>query len=712
MIYGILLESCRDGVCETYGPATWKRIVQDLNFEHESFTTLGRYEANIIERVAECLAEVLHEGTPDLYMQFFGECFVRFFTNYGYDKILRVAGRHFRDFLLSIDQLHDSNRFSFPKMKSPLFHVTDEDENGAVLHYKSKRRGFQRYIIGQLKECAARFFKEEISIRIQDDVSSNEYTHIVFRVDFHNYQMKTIGKRFIQNPTLPDVTSATFFKVFPFAIILDPQMRIFHIGDSVKNVFPPKTQLIGRHLDDVFCLLRPDILLEWNRVLSYGRHIVFVIESRIALQPASSIIVKQLGTAHATSHLRLKGQMKLISAWNMIAFLCHPELTTAEEMLSVGLFLHDINFYDGSSEILIAGMQHARTLQAAIDKQQAWITKLQGSKHELMEWRRKGKRLLYNIMPRHIAQMLQEGVLANSICESHKLITVLFAYSIDFKDVVQKLAPQQIVESINAIVNAFDQCSEHFDVFKVETKADSSYMVVSGIQDRGPTNQRRASTASGSSITSVAFSEELNGDLKNPLGLNQAEVIAGLALEMLASSKKVINPVTGQPFRLKTGFHSGSAVGGIVGAKNVQYCLFGDTVNTASRITTTGEPGRIHISDTAYLLLKGSPYFEVENKGPTELKGKGIVETYWLVGPKSTYTTAIELDPLLLVEERHSVSGHSHHHHGSPRHHHTGSHDSHNRNVADGRGSQASQRLSTTINKASHPTGGCPFSGH
>jgi hypothetical protein len=92
-------------------------------------------------------------------------------------------------------------------------------------------------------------------------------------------------------------------------------------------------------------------------------------------------------------------------------------LTTTEEMLSVGLFLHDLNFYDGSSEILIAGMQHARSLQAAIDQQQAWITKLQSSKHELVEWRRKGKRLLYNMMPRHIAQMLQEGVLANSICE-------------------------------------------------------------------------------------------------------------------------------------------------------------------------------------------------------------------------------------------------------------------------------------------------------
>jgi guanylate cyclase len=82
------------------------------------------------------LSEILHEGGPDLYMQFFGECFVKFFTNYGYDKILRVAGRHFRDFLHSIDQLHDSTRFSFPKMKSPLFHVTEEDDNGAVLHYK------------------------------------------------------------------------------------------------------------------------------------------------------------------------------------------------------------------------------------------------------------------------------------------------------------------------------------------------------------------------------------------------------------------------------------------------------------------------------------------------------------------------------------------------------------------------------------------------
>lgn len=70
------------------------------------------------------------------YMKFFGECFVRFFTTYGYDKILRVAGRNLRDFLHSIDQLHDSTRFSFPEMKSPLFSVAEEDEQGIILMYK------------------------------------------------------------------------------------------------------------------------------------------------------------------------------------------------------------------------------------------------------------------------------------------------------------------------------------------------------------------------------------------------------------------------------------------------------------------------------------------------------------------------------------------------------------------------------------------------
>jgi hypothetical protein len=69
-------------------------------------------------------------------MHFFGQAFVTFFSQFGFEKILRVAGRNFRDFLYSIDQLHESNRFTFPHMKSPMFFVEGEDEKGAYLHYQ------------------------------------------------------------------------------------------------------------------------------------------------------------------------------------------------------------------------------------------------------------------------------------------------------------------------------------------------------------------------------------------------------------------------------------------------------------------------------------------------------------------------------------------------------------------------------------------------
>ncbi|CAF1641798.1 unnamed protein product, partial [Didymodactylos carnosus] len=120
------------------------------------------------------LVSILQEGTTETYMEFFGKDFVRYFTNYGYDKILRVAGRQFRDFLRSIDQLHDSNRYSFPKMNSPVFHVTEEDENGVILHYKSKRRGWTAFTIGILKECAIKLFNVDIIVTIQADESSDE----------------------------------------------------------------------------------------------------------------------------------------------------------------------------------------------------------------------------------------------------------------------------------------------------------------------------------------------------------------------------------------------------------------------------------------------------------------------------------------------------------------------------------------------------------
>jgi guanylate cyclase len=82
------------------------------------------------------MVEILNDGTRDTYLEFFGVNFFHYFYRYGFDKIFRVAGRTFGDFLYAIDQLHDSNRFTFPQMNHPLFHVTEESEKGATLAYK------------------------------------------------------------------------------------------------------------------------------------------------------------------------------------------------------------------------------------------------------------------------------------------------------------------------------------------------------------------------------------------------------------------------------------------------------------------------------------------------------------------------------------------------------------------------------------------------
>ena len=88
-------------------------------------------------------------------------------------------------------------------------------------------------------------------------------------MDFNNSAAKETSKRLHCIPNLPDITSDTFFKVFPFCVLFDPSMRITHMGKSIKSLFPYDTVVNGRHLDEIFRLVRPDIPLEWNNVIEF-----------------------------------------------------------------------------------------------------------------------------------------------------------------------------------------------------------------------------------------------------------------------------------------------------------------------------------------------------------------------------------------------------------------------------------------------------------
>ncbi|XP_029976849.1 atrial natriuretic peptide receptor 1-like [Salarias fasciatus] len=158
----------------------------------------------------------------------------------------------------------------------------------------------------------------------------------------------------------------------------------------------------------------------------------------------------------------------------------------------------------------------------------------------------------------------------------------------------------QVVTFLNDLYTCFDTIIDNFDVYKVETIGDA-YMVVSGLPER-------------------------NGTL-------HGREVAGMALRLLDAVRSFpIQHRANQQLQLRIGIHSGPVCAGVVGLKMPRYCLFGDTVNTASRMESSGQALRIHVSEATRRVLTESSGFRLQLRGEIEVKGKGRMRTYWLLG--------------------------------------------------------------------------------
>ncbi|XP_025067204.1 receptor-type guanylate cyclase gcy-22-like isoform X2 [Alligator sinensis] len=255
---------------------------------------------------------------------------------------------------------------------------------------------------------------------------------------------------------------------------------------------------------------------------------------------------------------------------------------------------------------------------------QNYARNLKERTEDLKRERRLAEDLLHQMLPKSVVKQLRKRQHVQA--ENYDQVTIFFSDIVGFTGIAASCTPMQVVEMLNNLYICFDTRIESYDVYKVieslglmgkeegilhagppcllvETIGDA-YMVVSGLPER---NDKR-----------------------------HADEIAKMALDLVAAVRQVLIPhmPTGR-LQMRVGIHTGPCVAGVVGYKMPRYCLFGDTVNTASRMESTSLPQKIHISSATYHALLAHDAYEIELRGEIEVKGKGKMKTYWLLGNKN-----------------------------------------------------------------------------
>ena|SRR3989338_8680760 len=202
-------------------------------------------------------------------------------------------------------------------------------------------------------------------------------------------------------------------------------------------------------------------------------------------------------------------------------------------------------------------------------------------------------RLLLNVLPKSVADRLKQN--QRRIADSFDSVTIMFADLVEFTRISAGMAPDDLVDLLNQVFSRFDALAEKYGVEKIKTIGDA-YMVVSGAPELRP---------------------------------DHAEAIANLAIDMQQALTE-LTKTSGKTLMMRIGINSGPVVAGVIGSTKFSYDLWGDTVNMASRMEQYGVSNVIQVTEATYQLIADK--FRFEKREPIEVKGKGKVQSYFLVG--------------------------------------------------------------------------------
>ncbi|CAH1800090.1 unnamed protein product, partial [Owenia fusiformis] len=602
--YGKIHTVLRQLVLDQYGKEIWEEVRAKAQCqEGVHFMVFKAYDDQILWNLIQAICDVLDVQWNHVCNSF-GEYFVEFCLENGYGDMLHTLGEDFYHFVNNLDALHRMLSMTYTDMKTPSFRLdiksstfrSEVKKGRLILHYYTTRVGkqLQHLVIGLLRAVGKMLFNVTVMTTLLEttneliSLTSEELIeHNVFEIEIlendakiDNLRNSTSSAVNVRGLECNLVGVSDFCQILPYHIVFDENLEIKQYGKNVAKILPFGSEQSIR-LDDLFQLKHPKMPLTMT-------HLKSQINATFFLEP-------KVTNLNHRSHIALRGQMSWLESTDLMVFLASPKILSIDEMREKRLFISDIPLYDVTRDLILINQQRSaeREVSKHLDEATAQLKLLA---HELEAEKRKTNALLYEMLPRKVADQLREGKKVEA--EKFSEVTILFSDIVSFTDIAAGSHPMEVLQMLNCLYSKFDHLTSIHDVYKVETIGDA-YMVVAGIQREGETSIK----------------------------------VANMALAMMQECHTVSSPVTGKPLQIRIGFHTGPVVAGVVGDKMPRYCLFGDSVNTASRMESNSLPGHIHISPQSHQVLSDScKSCKFKSRGMINIKGKGDMETFFLLG--------------------------------------------------------------------------------
>uniref|UniRef100_A0AC35U7X7 Guanylate cyclase n=1 Tax=Rhabditophanes sp. KR3021 TaxID=114890 RepID=A0AC35U7X7_9BILA len=583
------------------GQALWDKIALEHNLDDDFCSHAKSFKDEDTFLVIGVVARELNLSLADA-LEAYGEHFIVFVMNNGWDTILNCVADDVFNFLNTVTYLHtfmDTLTFK-GSLEKPSFYCEINRDNSLKLHYYSHRNGLDTLVIGLVRKAVKELFNIDVLVTLNEHYADNTgfgkgLNHSIFRIetverDKRLFLPSKMPNKFqISSDVEEYINVADFAKMCPTHICFNKNMIIEHCG-----LFLIEQLNIGSmptKLSDIIEILSPRNTPLSFQGISGQLNSLFTVQLRKTIKRNKTVTDPSI----ANSKVVLKGKMMMISGGDYMLFLNSIEISTVKELTEKNIYLNDMALYDVKRDVVL--LQQSRTCQQLLNSRlETTVQNLKKMTAELDSHRSKSSELLYDAIPPQIASVLKQGHKVEP-CE-YDNVSCLVCDIPYFAMITTQIGATEIMKLMNKLFKKYEKFIIKYECIKVVSFMDL-FIITCGVPEPK---------------------------------INHASNICDLGMCLLWEVQKIKVPHINLPLLIRIGISTGHVVAGLIGTSHIRFSVIGETINVARTIATYSKPGKILISNTTKQSLSHTESdYNLENNGFIKTQTKKAVYTHFLI---------------------------------------------------------------------------------